>query len=108
MVSLVSSYRYDKEVVDSTIANMEAAKLREAIVAKKLDDDELLRVLSTRNIFQLRETFQHYKYNYGTSIDQVAFLTKINENFLPWLCFVFSLIEKSNFTGHYGLWKGHS
>ncbi|KAL8496159.1 hypothetical protein ACS0TY_020031 [Phlomoides rotata] len=70
LVSLVSSYRYDKEVVDSSLANAEAAKLREAIAAKKLDDDELLRILSTRNIFQLKQTFQHYKDNYGTSIDK--------------------------------------
>lgn len=73
LVSLVSSYRYDKEVVDSSLANVEAAKLREAISAKKLDDDELLRILSTRNIFQLKQTFQHYKEDYGTSIDKVVF-----------------------------------
>ncbi|KAK6119227.1 hypothetical protein DH2020_047042 [Rehmannia glutinosa] len=70
LVSLVSSYRYDKEVVASNIASMEAAKLHEAIEAKKLDDDELVRVLSTRNVFQLRETFKCYKDNYGKSIDQ--------------------------------------
>ncbi|KAL8551147.1 hypothetical protein ACS0TY_000290 [Phlomoides rotata] len=34
------------------------------------NDDELLRILSTRNIFQLKQTFQHYKDNYGTSIDK--------------------------------------
>lgn len=73
LVSLVSSYRYDKEVVDSSIANTEAAKLHEAIQAKKLHDDELLRILSTRNAFQLKKTFQLYKDNYGTSIDKVAF-----------------------------------
>ncbi|XP_057807818.1 annexin D3 [Salvia miltiorrhiza] len=70
LVSLVRSYRYDKEVVDSSIAKTEAAKLREAVQAKKLDDDELLRILSTRNTFQLRKTFQLYKDNYGTSIDK--------------------------------------
>ncbi|KAL1564349.1 annexin D3 isoform X1 [Salvia divinorum] len=70
LVSLVSSYRYDKEVVDSSVANMEAAKLRQAIQAKKLDDDDLLRILSTRNTFQLRKTFQLYKDDYGTSIDK--------------------------------------
>ncbi|KAL6570077.1 Annexin D3 [Orobanche minor] len=70
LVSLVSSYRYDKEVVDSNIANMEAAKLHEAIEAKKLDDDELVLILSTRNIFQLRKTFKCYTENYGKSVDQ--------------------------------------
>ncbi|KAG6421818.1 hypothetical protein SASPL_118375 [Salvia splendens] len=70
LLSLVSSYRYDKEAVDSSVAKMEAAKLREAIQAKKLDDDELWRILSTRNTFQLRKTFQLYKDDYGTSIDK--------------------------------------
>ncbi|KAL0397620.1 UNVERIFIED_CONTAM: Annexin D3 [Sesamum calycinum] len=70
LVSLVSSYRYDKELVDYDIANEEAAILRKPIEAKKLDDDEVVRVLSTRNMFQLRQTFLCYKNNYGKSIDQ--------------------------------------
>ncbi|KAL2478235.1 Annexin D3 [Forsythia ovata] len=70
LVSLVSSYRYDKEVVDSSIANMEAAKLHDAIKAKKLEDNDLTWILSTRNVFQLRATFQCYKDNYGKSIDE--------------------------------------
>ncbi|KAL0429190.1 UNVERIFIED_CONTAM: Annexin D3 [Sesamum radiatum] len=70
LVSLVSSYRYDKELVDYDIANKEAAILRKAIEAKKLDDDEVVRVLSTRNMFQLTQTFLCYKNNYGKSIDQ--------------------------------------
>ncbi|KAK4414531.1 Annexin D3 [Sesamum alatum] len=70
LVSLVSSYRYDKAVVDDDIANEEAAILHKAIEAKKLDDDEVVRVLSTRNKFQLIQTFLCYKNNYGKSIDQ--------------------------------------
>lgn len=70
LVSLVSSYRYDKAVVDSAIANIEAVKLHEAIEAKKLDDDDFIRVLSTRNLFQLKETFKIYRSNYGKSIDK--------------------------------------
>ncbi|XP_051146804.1 annexin D3-like isoform X2 [Andrographis paniculata] len=80
LVRLVSSFRFDKEAVDSSIAAMEAVKLRKAIEAVKLrkaieakkldDDDELIRVLTTRNAFQLRETFKLYKINYGRSIDE--------------------------------------
>ncbi|KAK4411121.1 Annexin D3 [Sesamum angolense] len=70
LVSLVSSYRYDKELVDYDIANEEATIMRKPIEAKKLDDDEVVRVLSTRNMFQLRQTFLCYKNNYGKSIDQ--------------------------------------
>ncbi|XP_051141956.1 annexin D3-like isoform X2 [Andrographis paniculata] len=70
LVSLVSSFRHDKEVVNSTVASEEAIKLHESIEAKKLDDDELIMVLSTRNVFQLRETFKFYRDSYGRSLDQ--------------------------------------
>ncbi|CAA3006826.1 annexin D3-like isoform X2 [Olea europaea subsp. europaea] len=70
LVRLVSSYRYDKEAVDSSIANMEAVILHDAIRTKNLDDDDLVWILSIRNIFQLRATFQCYKDNYGKSIDE--------------------------------------
>ncbi|XP_022856748.1 annexin D3-like [Olea europaea var. sylvestris] len=70
LVRLVSSYRYDKEAVDSSIANTEAVILHDAIRTKNLDDDDLVWILSIRNIFQLRATFQCYKDNYGKSIDE--------------------------------------
>lgn len=70
LVSLVSSFRHDKQVVDSSIASNEAAKLHDAIEAKKLDDDDLIMMLSTRNVFQLRETFKQYRDCFGKSIVQ--------------------------------------
>ncbi|EPS60449.1 hypothetical protein M569_14354 [Genlisea aurea] len=68
LVSLVGSYRYDKQAVDSTLARIEAAKLHEAIEARKLDDHQLMLILSTRNVFQLRQTFKFYIDAYGKSI----------------------------------------
>ncbi|KAF5196932.1 Annexin d3 [Thalictrum thalictroides] len=70
LVGLVSSYRYDGEVVDGEVAELEAAKLHDAIERKQLDHDDVVHVLSTRNLFQLRATFQIYKQKYGNSIDQ--------------------------------------
>lgn len=70
-MGLVSSYRYDKEVVDSVLANSEAYILHEAIQTKQLDDDQVVWILSTRNFYQLRETFECYKKTYGKPIDQV-------------------------------------
>lgn len=70
---MVSSYRYDKEVVDIPTANLEAAKLHEAIQAQQLDDDDVVYILSTRNVCQLRASFVCYQQNYGYSIDQVVF-----------------------------------
>lgn len=72
-MGLVSSYRYDKEVVDSVVAILEADKMREAIETKHLDRDDFLWILSTRNVFQLKATFQYYKQKYGNSIYQVQF-----------------------------------
>ncbi|XP_009771159.1 annexin D3-like isoform X1 [Nicotiana sylvestris] len=70
LIGLVRSYRYDKELVDPSTANAEAAILREAIRTKQLDHDNFLMILSTRNVHQLRATFECYKQNYGFSIDQ--------------------------------------
>lgn len=70
LISLVRSYRYDKELVDPSTANAEAAILREAIRTKQLDHVNLLMILSTRSVHQLRATFECYKQNYGFSIDQ--------------------------------------
>ncbi|KAL3349406.1 hypothetical protein AABB24_022502 [Solanum stoloniferum] len=70
LIGLVRSYRYDKELVDPSIANEESTILRETIRTKQLDSDNFLLILSTRNVHQLRATFECYKQNYGFSIDQ--------------------------------------
>ncbi|CAI0560244.1 unnamed protein product [Linum tenue] len=69
--ALVRSYRYDKELVDMNFANSEAAKLREAIKTKRLDHDDVVYILSTRNKYQLKTTFELYKQRFGNPIDQV-------------------------------------
>ncbi|KAL2326410.1 hypothetical protein Fmac_025468 [Flemingia macrophylla] len=70
LVSLVSSYRYDKVVVNVEVAKSEASKLHEAINNKQLDDDHIVWILSTRNLFQLRETFACYKNLYQNTLEQ--------------------------------------
>ncbi|XP_054810891.1 annexin D3-like isoform X2 [Prosopis cineraria] len=70
LVGLVSSYRYDKEVVDPEAAMLEAARLNEAINKKQLDHDDVFWILSTRNVFQLRATFAYYKQLYGNPLEQ--------------------------------------
>lgn len=79
LLGLVSSYRFDEEVVDLAIANSEASTLHEGIEKKLLDHDLIVWILSTRNIFQLRETFKCYKQKYGNPIDQVLSLQLINQ-----------------------------
>ncbi|XP_068342638.1 annexin D3-like [Pyrus communis] len=70
LVGLVTSYRYDKQLVDTGIADSEASRLHEAIETKQYDHDHVVWILSTRNFFQLRATFECYKQKYGHSIDQ--------------------------------------
>ncbi|XP_050231323.1 annexin D3-like [Mercurialis annua] len=65
LVSLVISYRYDKEFVDTNLAKSEAEKLHEA-----QGYDDLVFILSTRNVYQLRATFRSYQQNFGNPIHQ--------------------------------------
>lgn len=64
------------------VANSEASALHEAIKTKQLDLDHVVWILSTRNIFQLRETFDCYKQSFGNSIDQVLSIRFINITYL--------------------------
>lgn len=89
-MGLVSSYRYDGEVVDSIIANLEAAKLREAIQTKHLDLDDFLWILSTRNVFQLKATFKVYQQKYGNSMYQVQFSIRAYQLYIFNSCLSFS------------------
>lgn len=70
LVGLVTSYRYDKEMVDMTVAKLEAGHLHESIKKKELDNNHVVWILGTRNFFQLRATFACYKQEYSTTIDQ--------------------------------------
>nr|AAF14580.1 AnnAt3 [Arabidopsis thaliana] len=70
LVTLASTFRYDKDRTDAEVATIEAAMLREAIEKKQLDHDHVLYILGTRSIYQLRETFVAYKKNYGVTIDK--------------------------------------
>lgn len=71
LVGLVSSYRYDREKIDLGLANSEADMLCESIEERQLDQENVTRILSTRNFFQLRATCACYKQKYGSSIYQV-------------------------------------
>jgi hypothetical protein len=57
--------------VNLDVAKSEAEKLHEAINNKQLDDDHIVWILSTRNVFQLRETFASYKQLYGNTFEEV-------------------------------------
>lgn len=71
---MVSSFRYDREEVDDTVAKSEAILLHDSIERKKLGQEHVFSILSTRNKFQLKATFNSYGQCYGKTIDQVPVL----------------------------------
>ncbi|XVF24403.1 hypothetical protein REPUB_Repub13aG0124800 [Reevesia pubescens] len=70
LLGLVTAYRYDKELVDMDVANLEADRLHEAIKTKELAHDDVVYILSTRNFYQLRTTFECYQKKHGNTIDK--------------------------------------
>ncbi|KAH9774235.1 hypothetical protein WN944_020603 [Citrus x changshan-huyou] len=70
LLRLVSSFRYDKELLDIEAAASEANQLHEAIKAKQLDHDQVVHILATRNFFQLKATFERYEQMHGSPIDE--------------------------------------
>ncbi|KAL4572638.1 hypothetical protein LXL04_019418 [Taraxacum kok-saghyz] len=70
LVGLVSSFRFDGAVVDLDVADDEASKLQETVALKQLDQDIVVWILSTRNVFQLKATFESYHKKYGNFLEE--------------------------------------
>ncbi|KAK3020974.1 hypothetical protein RJ639_046961 [Escallonia herrerae] len=70
LVPLVSSFRYEGDEVNMTLANSEAKILHEKISDKVYNDEELIRILSTRSKSQLNATLNHYNNQFGNSINK--------------------------------------
>jgi len=67
----VGTYRYDGDEVNVNLAQSEAKILHDAIKQKIYNDEEVIRILSTRSKAQLNATFNRYKDEYGASITKV-------------------------------------
>ncbi|XP_048616947.1 annexin D1-like isoform X2 [Brassica napus] len=68
LVSLVSSYRYEEEEVNMTLAKQEAKLIHEKIKDKHYNDEDIIRILSTRRKAQINATFNRYQDNHGEEI----------------------------------------
>lgn len=68
LVPLVTAFRYEGEEVNMTLARKEANILHEKISDKAYNDDELIRIISTRSKAQLNATFNHYNDHHGHEI----------------------------------------
>ncbi|KAJ7959020.1 Annexin [Quillaja saponaria] len=70
LVPLVSSYRYEGDEVNLTLAKSEAKILHEKISDKAYNHEDLIRILTTRSKAQINATLNHYKNEYGTDIEE--------------------------------------
>ncbi|KAG0464624.1 hypothetical protein HPP92_018788 [Vanilla planifolia] len=68
LVGLVSTYRYDGHEVDTGLAVTEAKLLHDVISKKDFNNEEVLRILTTRSKPQLCATFNRYKDEYGAAM----------------------------------------
>ncbi|KAK3145080.1 hypothetical protein QOZ80_4AG0322750 [Eleusine coracana subsp. coracana] len=68
LLALVSTYRYEGDIVDTRLAKSEAKVLHEAIKNGTTDHDELIRIVGTRSKAQLNATFSCFRDEHGTSI----------------------------------------
>ncbi|KAG6499534.1 hypothetical protein ZIOFF_039324 [Zingiber officinale] len=70
LFALVSAYRYDGEDIDVRLAKSEAKVLQELIEENKLNHDEIIRILGTRSKAQIYATFNCYREEFGTPIEE--------------------------------------
>ncbi|KAL3735163.1 hypothetical protein ACJRO7_024325 [Eucalyptus globulus] len=70
LVPLVSSYRYDGDEVNMTLAKAEAKILHEKISEKAYGHEDLIRILATRSKAQVNATLNHYKNEFGNDINK--------------------------------------
>lgn len=70
LVPLVTVFRYEGEEVNMTLAKSEAKMLHEKISHKAYNDEELIRILTTRSKAQLVATFNQYNNQFGHPINK--------------------------------------
>ena len=71
LVAVISTYRYEGNELDESMAHSEANILHQVIEKKAFSDEEIIRILSTRSIKQLCVTFNAFRNTYGTTITKV-------------------------------------
>ncbi|KAI4317260.1 hypothetical protein L6164_025146 [Bauhinia variegata] len=70
LVPLVSTFRYDGNEVNMTLAKSEAKLLHEKIAEKAYNHEDLIRILTTRSKAQLNATLNHYNNEFGNAINK--------------------------------------
>ncbi|CAH2043421.1 unnamed protein product [Thlaspi arvense] len=70
LLPLVSTFRYEGDEVNMMLARSEAKLLHEKVSEKAFNDDDFIRILTTRSKAQLRATLNHYNNEYGNAINK--------------------------------------
>ncbi|XP_027186388.1 annexin-like protein RJ4 [Cicer arietinum] len=71
LVGLVSSFRYEGDEINAKLAQNEANIIHESVKEKKgNNEEEVIRILTTRSKTQLVATFNRYRDEHGTSISK--------------------------------------
>ncbi|XP_047326976.1 annexin Gh1-like [Impatiens glandulifera] len=70
LVPLVSSFRYEGPEINTKLARSEARILHEKINNKHYDDEEVIRILTTRSKAQINATLNHYNDEFGNAINK--------------------------------------
>ncbi|KAF7839959.1 annexin D2-like [Senna tora] len=70
LVPLVSTFRYEGDEVNMTLAKSEAKLLHEKIAEKAYNDEDLIRIVTTRSKAQLNATLNHYNNEFGNAINK--------------------------------------
>lgn len=76
LVALVSAYRYEGAKVNDVTAKSEAQTLSHVLKntdnTNPIEDDEVIRILSTRSKAHLQVVYKHYKEISGNNMDEVC------------------------------------
>ncbi|KAM7252826.1 hypothetical protein ACFE04_025444 [Oxalis oulophora] len=70
MLYLVSSYRYEGDEVDMTVAKSDAKLLHQKISEKAYNDEDIIWILSTRSRAQINATLNDYKNEFGNEVNK--------------------------------------
>lgn len=70
LVPLVTAYRYEGEEVNMSLAKSEAKLLHKKISDKAYNDEEIIRIITTRSKAQLLATFNQYNDQQGHPINK--------------------------------------
>lgn len=70
LVPLVTAFRYEGDEVNMTLAKSEAKLLHEKISEKAYNDEEIIRILTTRSKAQLNATLNQYNNEFGNAINK--------------------------------------